>query len=144
MEMTDTQNRRTGAGYSIPAAAAELGISYRTMTAAINRGDVHVVSFGGLRRVPAQEIERVKAELFDGTEAQEPKRPRGRPPKGDGPRGGKGSALTTRVSNEMRQALDIEAARSGRSIGQVVEHWLERGRLLSAMEDAIIKFGEAK
>lgn len=49
-------------------------------------------------------------------------------PKGPGPRGGKGSVMTTRITGEMRLALEAEAARSGRSIGQVAELWMERER----------------
>lgn len=56
---------------------------------------------------------------------------RGRPPKAaaDGPRGGKGAAMTTRVTRELRAALDAEAARWGWTVGQVAEMWLQRGRL---------------
>ncbi|RAK68871.1 hypothetical protein [Phenylobacterium kunshanense] len=60
-----TSKRRSGAGYSIPAAAAEVGASYKTFLAAVDRGHVRVVEFGGLRRVPAAEVARLKA-LFSG------------------------------------------------------------------------------
>jgi len=59
------QARRSGAGYSIPAAAAEIGFSYRTFLAAVENGEVRVIKFGGLRRVPSGEVERLKA-LFAG------------------------------------------------------------------------------
>lgn len=51
---------------------------------------------------------------------------RGRPPKG--PKSGKGHTLTTRITAETREALEAEAERTGRSISQVAEIWIEDGR----------------
>lgn len=50
----------------------------------------------------------------------------GRPPLG--PKSGKGATLATRITAETRQALDEEASRTGRSISQVVEIWLDEAR----------------
>jgi hypothetical protein len=46
------------------------------------------------------------------------------------PKSGKGSAILARVTQELRQAIDAEAERTGRSISQVVELWLEQARAL--------------
>ena len=51
---------------------------------------------------------------------------RGRP--AQGPKSGKGAVLTTRITAETRAALEAEAERTGRSISQVAEIWIERGR----------------
>jgi hypothetical protein len=53
--------------------------------------------------------------------------------KSSGPRGGKGATMATRITREMRAALEAEAERSGRSIGQVAELWLEEARQLNAL-----------
>ena len=58
------KRRRDGAGYSIPAAAEEMGVSYKTLREAIERRQVRVIEFGGLMRVPKSEVERVK-QLFE-------------------------------------------------------------------------------
>jgi hypothetical protein len=50
----------------------------------------------------------------------------GRPPKG--PKSGKDATLATRITAATRQALDEEAARSGLSLSQVVELWLDEAR----------------
>lgn len=60
----------------------------------------------------------------------EPKR-RGRPPKG--PMQGKGYNFATRITAETRAALDAEASRTGRSLSQVAELWLEQARFLSEL-----------
>lgn len=52
-----------GAGYSIRAAAAEARIPYKTMQKAVELEQVKVVDFGGLKRVPASEVKRIK-QLF--------------------------------------------------------------------------------
>jgi hypothetical protein len=62
------RGHRKGAGYSIPAASEEAGVSYKAMLAAIALGQVRVVEFGGLRRVPTAEVMRLKA-LFAGEDA---------------------------------------------------------------------------
>ena len=53
-------------------------------------------------------------------------KPRGRPAMG--PKSGKGAVLTTRITAETRAALEAEAERTGRSISQVTEIWLEEAR----------------
>jgi hypothetical protein len=45
-----------------------------------------------------------------------------------GPKAGKGATLATRITAETREALDDEARRTGRSLSQVVETWLDRAR----------------
>jgi excisionase family DNA binding protein len=54
------RRRRDGAGFSVPAAAEEMGISYKTLREAIDRGQVRAIEFGGLVRVPKSEVERLK------------------------------------------------------------------------------------
>ncbi len=54
------KRRRDGAGFSIPAAAEELGISYKTLRDAIEMGQVRAIEFGKLRRISSAEVERVK------------------------------------------------------------------------------------
>jgi hypothetical protein len=56
---------RAGVGYSIPAAAAAAGIPYKTLRRAIQLGQVKTVNFGGLERVTAGEVERIKALFAD-------------------------------------------------------------------------------
>ena len=55
--------RRISAGWSIPGAAEELGVSYKTLREAIEREQVRVIPFGGLEWVPNSEIKRLK-EVF--------------------------------------------------------------------------------
>ena len=50
----------------------------------------------------------------------------GRPPRG--PISGKSSTLATRITPETRRALDEEAVRTGRSVSQVVEIWLDEAK----------------
>jgi hypothetical protein len=57
------KRRRDGAGYSVPAAAEEIGVSYKAMREAIARNQVRTVEFGGLTRVPPAEVVRLK-EVF--------------------------------------------------------------------------------
>jgi hypothetical protein len=65
---------------------------------------------------------------------EQPKPRIGRPPKQGtvGPRGGKGFTMTARITGETRAALEAEAERTGRTIGQVAELWLEIARGLDA------------
>jgi hypothetical protein len=66
MSKTKTQpkkpksRRRIRTGWSVPGAAEELRISYKTMREAIERKQVRVVPFGGLDWVPNSEVERLK------------------------------------------------------------------------------------
>ena len=57
-------HRVTGAGYSLPAAAKELGVSYGTMRIAVEQKQVRVINFAGQAFVPLSEIKRLK-ELFE-------------------------------------------------------------------------------
>lgn len=44
------------------------------------------------------------------------------------PKSGKGSVLQARITEETRQALEAEAARTGRSLSQAAEVWLDDAR----------------
>ena len=55
------------AGNSIPAAAKKLGFGEGTVRRAVDRGEIQIIEFGGLRRITDAEIRRVRA-LFGLTE----------------------------------------------------------------------------
>ena len=55
------------AGNSIPAAAKKLVFGEGTVRRAVDRGEIKIVKFGGLRRITDAEIERVRS-LFELTE----------------------------------------------------------------------------
>jgi excisionase family DNA binding protein len=55
------------AGNSIPAAAKKLGFGEGTLRRAVDRGEIQIIEFGGLRRISDTEIERVRS-LFGLTE----------------------------------------------------------------------------
>ena len=55
---------RRGAGFTIPAAAAEIGVSYRTLLQAVDRQQVQVIQFGNLRRISRAEVNRVRTLLY--------------------------------------------------------------------------------
>jgi excisionase family DNA binding protein len=57
------KRRRDGAGYSVPAAAEEIGVSYKTLRDAIELNQVRTIEFGKLVRVPNAEVESLK-EIF--------------------------------------------------------------------------------
>jgi hypothetical protein len=57
------KRRRKGAGFSIPAAAEEIGVSYKTLREAIALEQVRVIDFGHLKRVPNSEVARLKEEF---------------------------------------------------------------------------------
>jgi excisionase family DNA binding protein len=48
------------AGHSIPSAAAQLGIGEGTIRRAIDRGQINIIEFGGLRRISNAELERIR------------------------------------------------------------------------------------
>jgi len=54
------KRRRDGAGYSVPAAAEAIGVSYKTLRDAIALNQVRTIEFGHVTRVPKAEIERLK------------------------------------------------------------------------------------
>ena len=54
-------------GNSIPAAARKLGFGEGTVRRAVDRGEIKIIEFGGLRRISDAEIERVRV-LFGLTE----------------------------------------------------------------------------
>ena len=71
--MTDDQvpaRRNIGGGLSIPAAAAELGLSEYTLRKAVDRKEVVAITFGGLRRIPPAEIERLRGTFFPAADRQ--------------------------------------------------------------------------
>ena len=45
-----------------------------------------------------------------------------------GARGGKPTAFTARITAELREALDAEAARKGLTVGQVAQAWMDEAR----------------
>jgi excisionase family DNA binding protein len=57
------KRRRDGAGYSVPAAAEEIGVSYKTLRDAIEMNQVRAIRFGRITRVPKSEVARLK-EVF--------------------------------------------------------------------------------
>jgi excisionase family DNA binding protein len=61
------QRHLVRAGNSIPAAARKLGFGEGTVRRAVDRGEIKIVEFGGLRRITDAEIERVRS-LFALTE----------------------------------------------------------------------------
>jgi hypothetical protein len=54
------------------------------------------------------------------------------------PKGGKGSVMTARITSEMRDALEAEAARTGRTLAQVAELWMEQARSGHATVDDLL------
>jgi hypothetical protein len=60
---TKKKRRRDGAGYSVPAAAEEIGVSYKTLRDAIDLNQVRTIEFGNMTRVPKAEVARLK-EVF--------------------------------------------------------------------------------
>jgi len=54
------KRRRYGAGYSVPAAAEAVGVSYKTLRDAIELNQVRTIKFGNLVRVPKAEVARLK------------------------------------------------------------------------------------
>jgi len=51
------------AGFSIPAAARELDLAEQTLRRACDRGEVRFIRFGGVRRIPFDELERIRGVL---------------------------------------------------------------------------------
>ncbi|HEY1878491.1 MAG TPA: ribbon-helix-helix protein, CopG family [Caulobacteraceae bacterium] len=47
------------------------------------------------------------------------------------PKKGKGSSIQARVTQDVRDEIDAEAERTGRSVSQVVEVAIERGRIVA-------------
>jgi hypothetical protein len=56
----EVKRHHTHVGFSIPAAAEELQIPESILRRAVKAGDVEVIPFGGLDRVPPREIERLR------------------------------------------------------------------------------------
>jgi len=69
------KRRRDGAGYSVPAAAEEIGVSYKTLRDAIEMNQVRAIKFGRITRVPKARS-RVSKKC-----SHKRKRPRRRPPR---------------------------------------------------------------
>ena len=67
---TRPTRRRDGAGYSIPAAAAELAVSYKVLRRAIELKQARTIQFGDQERMPQREVDRLK-EMFRGIAAQD-------------------------------------------------------------------------
>ncbi len=58
-----TTRRNLGGGRSIPAAAEELEWPEWSFRRAVDKGQVKYIEFAGLRRIPPDEIARLKALL---------------------------------------------------------------------------------
>ena len=58
-EVKTKKRYRDGAGFSVPAAAEEIGVSYKTLRTAITQQQVRIIKFGNLVRVPKKEVERL-------------------------------------------------------------------------------------
>jgi hypothetical protein len=54
------KKRASGAGHSALGVAKELDIPEGRLRRAINRGEIEVVEFGGVKRIPSRELERLK------------------------------------------------------------------------------------
>ena len=61
--------RRSGAGYSIPAAAEQLNVAYKTLRAAIALKQAKTIQFGAQERMTQREIDRLR-EMFRGEAAE--------------------------------------------------------------------------
>jgi hypothetical protein len=57
--------RRSGAGYSIPAAAEELKVPYKALREAIKREQARTILFGAQERMTQREIDRLR-DMFSG------------------------------------------------------------------------------
>lgn len=71
----------------------------------------------------------------------EGRRPRrGRPPAKAGPKDkpGLGALLSARISHEVKAALEAEADRTGRSISQIAERWLDEARNAHANVESLL------
>jgi hypothetical protein len=60
--------RRSGAGYSIPAAAEELKVTYKALREAIRLSQARTIKFGSQDRMTQHEVDRLR-ELFSGNAA---------------------------------------------------------------------------
>jgi hypothetical protein len=56
--------RVSGAGFSVLGASKETGIPEKRIRAAIERGEVRLVDFGGTKRLPPSEVQRL-SELYE-------------------------------------------------------------------------------
>jgi excisionase family DNA binding protein len=54
------------AGFSIPAAAKELNMAEQTLRRAVDRGEIQSIRFGGVRRIPLGELERIRNVFHEG------------------------------------------------------------------------------
>ena len=54
------KRRRDGAGFSVPAAAEAIGVSYKTLREAIALKQVQTIQFGNLERVTKSEVARLR------------------------------------------------------------------------------------
>ena len=68
MTTKPSTRRRSGAGYSIPAAAEQLNVSYKTLRTAIELEQAKTIRFGAQERMTQREIDRLR-EMFSGEAA---------------------------------------------------------------------------
>ena len=60
----ETRDRRApGPGYSILGAAKESGLPEKRIRRAIELGEIRVIEFGGVKRIPPSEVQRL-CELY--------------------------------------------------------------------------------
>jgi hypothetical protein len=57
------RQRRQGAGFSIRKFAEHLDLPYGQVRKAVKNGEITIISFGGVRRIPPSEAERIR-QLF--------------------------------------------------------------------------------
>jgi hypothetical protein len=62
---TKPTRRRNGAGYSVPAAAEELNVPYKSLRMAIQLKQAKTIQFGAQERMTQREIDRLR-EMFSG------------------------------------------------------------------------------
>lgn len=58
------RNRKLGPGYSARQVSFKTGMPVARILRAMDRGEIRVVSFGGVARIPESELERIK-KLYD-------------------------------------------------------------------------------
>jgi len=69
MKSIKPTRRRSGAGYSIPAAADQLDVSYKTLRTAIALKQAKTIQSGGQERMTQRELDRLR-EMFAGVAAE--------------------------------------------------------------------------
>jgi hypothetical protein len=68
MSKSNPTRRHSGAGYSIPAAADVLRVSYKRLRKAIEEGQAKTIQFGKQETMTQREVDRLQR-IFSGEEA---------------------------------------------------------------------------